>query len=75
MNKNLNPELLKEAVKPLLENKIALSDQRMLLHEMFVTCVCNAPDDEIDNFTANRLSNFYLSLIQTLENLEKYNLS
>lgn len=72
---NQNPEQLKEALKPILESSISLSDQRMLLNEMFVSAVCNAPDDEVDNFTANRLSGFYLALIQTLENLEKCNRS
>jgi hypothetical protein len=37
---------------------------------MFTLSVSNAPDDETDNFTANQLTPFYLSLCETLENLD-----
>jgi hypothetical protein len=66
-----NPKTVEEAIEPLIRSSISFSDQRMLLHEMFTQTVCNAPDDEIDNFTAKKVTPFYLALLQTLENLEK----
>lgn len=62
---------VEEAVEPLLKSSISLSGQRELLSEMFTQAVCNAPDDEIDNYTARQLSPLYLALMKTLENLEK----
>lgn len=71
MNENkTNPKTVGEAIEPLILCSIPFSDQRRFLHEMFTQTVCNAPDDEIDNFTARQLSPFYLALLQTLENLE-----
>jgi hypothetical protein len=43
----------------------------MLLHEMFASTVANAPDDESDNWTARRITPFYLALCQLLENLDE----
>lgn len=67
-NKKKEPTI-DEAVKPLVQLGLTFKEQRMLLHEMFTTTVANAPDDEIENFTANRLKDFYLALCETLENL------
>ena len=66
-----NPKNVEEAVGPLIRSSIPLSDQRMLLNEMFCQTLSNAPDDEIDNFTAKRMTPLFLALQQTLENLEK----
>ena len=68
------PKNVEEAIEPLLSSSISLSNQRLLVHQMFTQCVCNAPDDEIDNFTAKKLTPFYLALLETLENLEQLNI-
>ena len=68
------PKSVEEAIEPLVSSSISLSDQRMFLTEMYTQTVINAPEDEIDNFTAKKLTPFYLALLQTLENLEKLNL-
>lgn len=59
-----------QAIAPIVENRINFKQQRMLLHRMFTTAVSNAPDNESENFTANQLSPFYLSLCELLENLD-----
>lgn len=69
-----NQTNLDKAIEPLLNLPQSFSNQRMLLHEMFTTSCCNASDDEIDNFTAKKLTPFYLAMLETLENLEKLNL-
>lgn len=77
-NQTLNenyPQTVEEAIEPLFSGALSLSDQRMLLNEMYTQTVMNAPDDEIDNFTAKKLTPFYLALLQTLENLQKLTLS
>jgi hypothetical protein len=60
---------LEQAIAPIIECQLSFSDQRMLVNEMFAATVANAPDNETENFTANRLKNFYLALSQTLENI------
>lgn len=57
-------------VEPLLMSSISFSQQRLLLHKMFTAAVCNAPENETDNFTAKELAPFYLAMCETLENLE-----
>ncbi len=69
-NQNSSTMPLEEALSPLLDGKIDLKSARILLSEMFTTAVSHAPDDEIDNFTAKRLTPLYLALLQTLENLD-----
>lgn len=66
---------VEEVIEPLLNCSIPFSRQRLLLNQMFAASVANAPDDEIDNFTAKQFSPFFLALSETLENLEKFNLS
>jgi hypothetical protein len=61
---------LDQAIQPIVECKINFSNQRMLLHEMFAIAVSNAPDDELDNWTAKRITPFYLALCQLLENID-----
>lgn len=68
--KNTPVITIDEAIAPIVANCINFRDQRMLLHEMFTATVANAPDNETDNFTARRLSPFYLALVETLENLD-----
>lgn len=78
MSQNQNPNEVKtveEALAPILNSAIPFSDQRRFLHEMFTQTVCNAPDDEIDNYTARQLTPFYLALLESLENLEKLTLN
>ena len=62
---------LDQAIQPIVECKINFSNQRMLLNEMFAIAVSNAPDDETDNWTARRITPFYLALCQLLENIER----
>lgn len=69
-NKKKHPLRLSDAVQPLIESGVTFREQRMLLHEMFTASVANAPDNEVDNFTAKRLTPVYLALIETLENLD-----
>jgi len=67
----LNKEItLDQAIQPIVECKINFSNQRMLLNEMFASTVSNAPDDECDNWTAKRITPFYLAMCQLLENLD-----
>lgn len=61
---------LEDALSPLLDSACSFSDQRKLLRKMYAMTLCNAPDDEIDNFTAKELSPFFLALSETLDNLE-----
>jgi hypothetical protein len=70
-----NPEntaelTLEQAIAPVVQCHINFRNQRMLLHQMFVLSVANAPDNETDNFTANQLSPFYLAMCELLENLD-----
>ena len=70
-NTNKKPQLtVQQALEPIIKLQLNFREQRMLLHEMFTSTVANAPEDEIENFTANRLKNFYLALCQTFENLD-----
>lgn len=65
------PEItIEDAINPLVVVGINFRDQRMLLHEMFANTVASAPDDETDNFTAKKLTPFYLALCQLLENID-----
>jgi hypothetical protein len=69
-NQEKKPELtLDEAIQPLVECQLHFHEQKMLLHEMFTITVANAPENELENFTANRFKNFYLALCETLENI------
>ncbi|PZO33180.1 MAG: hypothetical protein DCE86_05315 [Flavobacteriaceae bacterium] len=61
---------IEEALAPFLESNLDLSATRMVLHEMFTSAVSNAPDDEIDNFTARRMTPHYLAIVMLLENLQ-----
>jgi hypothetical protein len=65
------PEItIEEAINPLVQLRINFRDQRMLLHEMFAHTVASAPDNETDNFTAKKLTPFYLALCEVLENID-----
>lgn len=59
------------AIDPVMMFPMFFHQQRMMLHEMFTAAVANAPDDELDNFTAKKLTPFYLSLCQLFENFER----
>ena len=65
-----NPLNVEKAILPIVECGVNFRNQRMLLHEMFTSSVANAPDDEIENFTAKRLTPVYLALCNLLENLD-----
>jgi chromosome segregation ATPase len=64
---------LKNLLRPIVDCEISLSKQRMALHEMFSLAMTNIPDNEIDNYTAKRLTPAYLSFCQLLENVQEYN--
>lgn len=66
MSKKLN-----EVIRPLTEMPISLRKQRKLLHELFATAVCNAPENETENYTANKFSPVYLALCDLFENIRK----
>jgi len=61
----------KETLAPVLESNLSLSEFSMGLHEMYAAAVSNAPEDELENFTAKRLTPVYLSLCQLLENIRE----
>ena len=65
-----NELTLEQAILPVVDCRINFRNQRMLLHEMFTSTVANAPDDETENWTAKRITPFYLALCQLLENLD-----
>jgi chromosome segregation ATPase len=62
---------LKNLLRPIVECEISLSKQRMALHEMFSLAMSNIPENEIDNYTAKRLTPAYLSFCQLLENVRE----
>ncbi len=64
----MNDQLL-EAVKIITENELSLSELRQKLNQMYVLAVCNAPEDETDNFTARSLAPAFLTLSEMLERL------
>lgn len=64
-------DALYDAILPVAQFPMFFHQQRMLLHEMYTAAVVNAPDDEIDNFTAKRLTPFYLALCQMFENFDQ----
>jgi hypothetical protein len=68
--KKENPQNVETAILPIVECGVNFRNQRMLLHEMFTSSVANAPNDEIENFTAKRLTPFYLAMCSLLENLD-----
>ena len=68
--KNTPVLTIDEAIAPIVQSGINFREQRRLLHEMFTMSVANAPDNELDNFTAQRLSPFYLAMCELLENLD-----
>lgn len=72
MQKNENNTVLtlEQALEPIVKLQLNFREQRMLLHEMFTSTVANAPEDEMENYTANRLKDFYLALCLTFENLD-----
>jgi hypothetical protein len=69
-NAGQNELTIEQTIQPVVELKINFRNQRMLLNEMFASTVSNAPDDEIDNWTAKRITPFYLALCQLLENID-----
>ncbi len=65
-----NPLTVEQAIQPIVECGVNFRNQRMFLHEMFTSCVANAANDEVENFTAKRLTPFYLAMCNLLENLD-----
>lgn len=63
---------IKTVIRPLIDSGISLKKQKQALHEMFAMAVSNAPQDELDNYSAKKLSPVYLCLVQMLENVSSY---
>lgn len=61
----------RRAIRPLEESGISLRESRLIMHEMFAATVSNAPGNEIDNYTAKRITPVYLALCKMLENVGK----
>jgi hypothetical protein len=66
-----NNGTLRDAVSPVLESGLTLSQMRMILNEMYSNSVSNAPTDEMDNYTAKRQTPVFLALSSFLENIEQ----
>lgn len=62
---------LEETIRPLIECELSLSDQKMALNQMFAMAVSNAPEDEIENYTARKLTPAFLALSKLLENIKE----
>ena len=62
-------ENLKGALAPIMECELSLSQQRMVLHEMFALAMANIPENETENFTAKKIYPAYLAFCQFLENV------
>ena len=63
---------LAKIIRPVTESELSLGRQRLCLNEMFAAAVSNAPDNELENFTAKRLAPAFLAISQLLENIRKY---
>lgn len=68
--KNTQVLTIDQAIAPIVQLGINFREQRKLFHQMFTISVANAPDDELDNWTAKQLSPFYLAMCELLENLD-----
>lgn len=60
---------LSEAIRPITESPLSLSEQRQILNKMYALAMSNIPDNETDNFTARMISPVYLALAEMLEKL------
>ncbi|WP_417365887.1 hypothetical protein [Flavobacterium beibuense] len=60
---------IENAIEPLIQCGLDFVTQKKLLDQMFVAAVENAPDNEIDNFTAKQTSPFFLAMSETITNL------
>lgn len=64
-------EELDKILSPVLTSEFSVKELKTVLREMFVLAVTNAPENEIDNFTAKRMSPTYLALAELLENVQE----
>lgn len=60
---------LSEAIRPITESPLSLSEQRQILNKMYALAMSNIPDNETDNFTARMITPVYLALAEMLEKL------
>jgi hypothetical protein len=74
MTKHKNPmsKRLKKVISVLEHSGLSLEDHRLALDEMFAAAVSNAPNDEIDNFSARKFSPVFLSLCKLLSGIGNY---
>jgi hypothetical protein len=62
----------KEALAPILESALSISQHSMALHEMFALAMSNIPDNETENFTAKKIMPAYIAFCQVLENIRQF---
>ncbi|MEZ0182663.1 hypothetical protein AB9T89_10485 [Flavobacterium oncorhynchi] len=58
---------LQNVLRPVLESQLPLKEQKLILNEMFVLAISNAPENETDNFTAKKMAPVFLALSELLE--------
>ena len=63
---------LERIIEPLFEEDVNLEDHKNNLDRMFALAVQHAPDDEIDNFTAKKLSPTFLALARALVHVGRH---
>jgi len=61
-------EKIQNIIRPITENQLSLSEQRLILNQMFALAVSNIPENETENFTAKKLMPVFLALSELLEN-------
>jgi hypothetical protein len=64
-------EKIQNIIRPITESQLSLSEQRLILNQMFALAVSNIPDNETENFTAKKMSPVFLALSEFLENLSQ----
>lgn len=70
-NKKTIIATVEQAITPVVNCQITFSEQRLILNEMFSMALCNAPENETENFSAKRFSPFFMAISEMLENLDK----
>lgn len=72
LNREIMNACYREALAPILESEMSMSEQRMALHEMFALAMSNIPEDETENFTAKKITPAYIALCQLMENMRQF---
>ena len=61
----------KKAIQSLMDCGVSVSELKLAVNEMYASSVCNAPANEVDNFTARKLTPSFLALCTFLEIVSK----